>query len=87
MRSAALLTPFAAVLAVACSPKLEVPPGARLSCTAAAECPSGQACHAGFCVDPAKVDTVPPDLAAAPVVSPSLGRAGTTFTVGLTVTE
>jgi hypothetical protein len=36
---------------------------------------------------PDAIDTTPPDLAGAPIVSPLLGRAGSTFTVDLVATE
>jgi hypothetical protein len=76
-----------AALAVSCSPKLDVPQGAKVSCGDSSQCPSGLICHSGFCMDAGRVDTVPPDLAGVPAVSPGVGRAGTTFSVGVTSTK
>ena len=74
-------------LVASCSPTLEVPPGAKISCGSSSQCPSGLICHSGFCMDPARVDTVPPDLAVPPAVTPAIGRAGTPFTVAVTSTK
>jgi hypothetical protein len=81
------LAALVSALAVACSPRLDVPPGAKISCGGTGECPSGLICHGGHCLDPARVDTVPPDLEGVPTVAPSVGRAGTAFTVGITSTK
>lgn len=71
----------------ACSPKLDIPAGAKVSCTDNSQCPNGRICHAGFCIDAGSVDTVPPDLAAPPVVTPAIGKAGTSFAVAVTSTK
>jgi hypothetical protein len=76
-----------ALVTSACSPDLTVPAGALLTCGSAADCPSGLVCHAGICADPGSIDSSPPDLAAAPVVTPPFGRAGTPFTIELEATE
>ncbi len=71
----------------ACTPRLEIPAGARVSCTDNGQCPAGRICHSGFCVDAGSVDTVPPDLAAPPVVTPAIGKAGASFVVAVTSTK
>lgn len=76
-----------AALVASCSPKLDIPQGAKVTCADASQCPSGLICHSGYCMDPARVDTVPPDLAVLPLVSPSVGKAGTAFTVTVTSTK
>lgn len=78
---------LAALLGASCSPKLEIPQGAQVSCSDSSQCPSGLICHSGYCMDPGRVDTVPPDLAAPPVVTPGVGRAGTSFSVAITSTK
>lgn len=83
----AVLGAFAVAAIAGCAPKFDVPPAARLSCAASSECPSGLICHGGRCVDAARADTVPPDLASAPTVEPPLGRAGTAFSIELTSSE
>ena len=77
---------LAAVVA-SCAPKLELPAGAQVTCASTSQCPSNLVCHSGYCVDAAKVDTVPPDLAAPPAVTPAVGRAGASFTVTVTSTK
>ena len=76
-----------ALIGASCSPKLDIPQGAQLTCASSSECPSNLICHSGYCVDASKVDTVPPDLAAQPIVSPAVGTAGATFTVSITSTK
>jgi Galactose oxidase, central domain len=82
----AALSGFLAAIA-ACTPKLEIPAGSKVSCADNGQCPAGRICHSGYCVDPGSVDTVPPDLAAPPVVTPSIGKAGATFVVAVTSTK
>jgi hypothetical protein len=71
----------------ACSTKMDVPTGAQLSCQAGSDCPSGLVCHNARCVNPAAMDSTPPDLAAPIRVSPELARAGTTVTIEVTPSE
>jgi len=71
----------------ACSPGLEVPAGAVITCSTTADCPAGRICSArGRCTDADDVE--PPGLVGnAAVVTPARGKAGTAFTVTLEATE
>lgn len=76
-----------AMVGASCSPKLEIPQAAQLTCAASSECPSNLICHSGYCVSASNIDTVPPDLASPPIVTPAVGKAGATFTVSITSTK
>jgi hypothetical protein len=78
---------LAVTTALGCGTEVKIPADALIGCTTVADCPSGRLCHQGLCVRPEGIDTTPPDLAAAPAVSPAVGRVGLTFTVDLTPTE
>jgi hypothetical protein len=64
-----------------------VPPQAQVRCSDPSECPNGQVCRVGFCIEPQDIDVVSPDLAKPAAVTPAVGRAGTRFTVSLVATK
>ncbi len=66
--------------ALACTPELEVPPGAQISCTSAEECPEGYVCRlaAKRCA-PAEVEATPPGLEAVQLSRDAAGRGVTVF--------
>ncbi|MFT3913636.1 MAG: hypothetical protein QM704_05895 [Anaeromyxobacteraceae bacterium] len=73
----------------ACSPSLEVPAGARVSCATSSDCPSGFTCRAalGQCVAADNGDATAPALAGEPAVSPGVVRRDGRVTVTFDVTE
>ena len=46
----------------ACASLEDVAPGTTVTCSSAAECPSGLVCNHGRCANPNALDTTPPDL-------------------------
>lgn len=78
----------ALLCSAACRSQLAVPSDAQLDCTSGT-CPAGWTCntHIGRCVLTDQIDAVPPALAGAAVVTPSLVRVGITARVAFDVTE
>jgi hypothetical protein len=78
---------FGFLLVVGCSPKLDLPPSALVTCAAATDCPSDKlVCRNGFCVDPSNLDTTPPDLTSIDV-TPRAGKKDTEFSLTLQPTK
>ncbi|MGC4121042.1 MAG: hypothetical protein QM765_41985 [Myxococcales bacterium] len=66
-----------------------VPPGAQLTCSADSDCPPGLVCRkvVNRCLDPKRLDSTPPGLEEAPVVSPAVAREGQPVTIAFRTTE
>ena len=73
-------------LASGCTPSLRVTADANIACASNADCPAPWVCRTavGRCVDPARSDHPPPELVSTPLIEPSRGRAGTTFSATVT---
>ena len=76
-------------LLAGCSPSLEVPAGAKVSCVTSSDCPSGFTCRAalGQCVASDNGDATAPSLVGVPTVSPAVVRKDGVVSVAFEVTE
>jgi hypothetical protein len=85
------LKPAALLLLLAgCTADLQIPAGARLTCAANADCPSGFVCRerVGCVPADALTDLIPPELVAASIqLQPSLATDGTPLEVRFEVNE
>ena len=87
-RPKAVLAILSAGLA-ACTIDLAVPAGVQIDCAEGTGCPDGWVCRPelGRCVSLAALDTEPPQVEGAPVVTPPVGGHATPFAVALQASE